>query len=186
MTKIAHFYTNIPGWPNELPRIYAEMVRKFPSGSHFVEVGAWKGASTAAMAVEIANSEKLIKFDVVDTWAGSEEHQSDKDVIENRLFEEFLKNIEPVKSFINPIRMPSIDAAKWYTDNSLDFVCIDANHEYEKVKEDITAWLPKIKPGGMFAGDDFHHTWPGVVRAVRELLPNFENSATSWWWVKPL
>ena len=180
-----HFYTQIPGWPNELPQIYAAMVSKFPDNSHFVEVGAWKGASTVAMAVEIVNSGKKIRFDVVDTWQGSDEHKTDKTVQENRLFEEFLMNITPVRAYINPIRMTSIEAAELYQDNSLDFVCIDANHLYEEVKKDILAWLPKIKSGGMFAGDDFHHTWPGVVQAVNELLPNFENSSTAWWWTKP-
>lgn len=185
MTKLEHFYQKIPGWPNELPQIYAKMVQNFPENSHFVEVGAWKGASTAAMGVEIANSGKNIRFDVVDTWQGSEEHQTDRSVIDNSLFEEFLANTAPVRQFINPIRSTSIEAAKLYADNSLDFVCIDANHEYEQVKLDILAWLPKIKSGGMFAGDDFHHTWPGVVRAVQELLSGYHNSATSWWWTKP-
>lgn len=185
MNKINHFYNQIPGWPNELPQIYAKMVQRFPEGSHFVEVGAWKGASTVAMGVEIANSGKKIRFDVVDTWEGSEEHQNDQIVKENKLFEEFLNNITPVRTYINPIKMSSVEAANLYQDNSLDFVCIDANHVYEEVKKDIQAWLPKIKSGGMFAGDDFHHTWPGVIQAVKELLPNFQNSATAWWWTKP-
>ena len=180
-----HFWHRIQGWPNQLPYVYSEVVKKFPEGSHFVEVGAWKGASTAAMAVEIINSGKQIHFDVVDTWEGSEEHQDDHLVKENKLYEEFLRNMEPVRGYINPIRMTSTDAAKLYADNSLDFVSIDANHEYEHVKADILAWLPKIKSGGMFAGDDFHHTWPGVVQAVNELLPGFEHSTAAWWWTKP-
>ena len=53
------------------PRLYTEMVTKFPSGSKFVEVGSWKGKSSAYMAVEIANSRKDINFYCVDHWLGS-------------------------------------------------------------------------------------------------------------------
>jgi hypothetical protein len=31
--------------------------------------------------------------------------------------------------------------------------------------------LPKVKSGGILSGDDYHHTWPGVVQAVTELVP---------------
>lgn len=184
-----HFWHRIPGWPNELPQLYQQAVAAFPSGSHFVEVGAWKGASTAAMAVEIINSGKQIKFDVIDTWEGSEEHMAgggaeDQDAIDKRLYEVFLKNMEPVKDYINPIRMPSTEAAKLYQDNSLEFVSIDAAHDYENVKNDILSWLPKIKPGGLLVGDDY--PYPGVTQATTELLPGVQHSWAGWWWTKPL
>ena len=51
------------------PLLYSEMVKRFSSESHFVEIGSWKGMSAAYMAVEIANSDKDIKFDCVDIWA---------------------------------------------------------------------------------------------------------------------
>lgn len=180
-----HFWHRIPGWPNQLPALYAQAVNKFSEGSHFVEVGAWKGASTAAMAVEIINSGKQIKFDVVDTWLGdgTDAHTTDLAVIENRLYEEFLKNMESVIDYINPIRMNSIEAANLYADNSLDFVSIDAAHDYDNVKADILAWLPKVKPGGMLAGDDY--PYPGVTKATNELLTGFEHSTAAWWWTKP-
>lgn len=181
-----HFWHRIQGWPNQLPGLYQDVVSKFPDGSHFVEVGAWKGASTAAMAVEIINSGKNIKFDVVDTWLGdgTGAHSEDPAVIENRLYEEFLKNMSPVIDYINPVRMTSIEAAALYEDNSLDFVSIDAAHDYENVKNDILAWLPKVKPGGILAGDDY--PYPGVTQATNELLPGFQHSTAAWWWNKPL
>jgi len=187
MVYLNHFYHRIQGWPNQLPSLYAEMVKQFPSGSHFVEVGAWKGASTAAMAVEIINSGKTIKFDVVDTWLGdgTDAHALDKAVMENRLYEEFLRNMEPVKDYItiNPVRMTSLEAAALYEDNSLDFVSIDASHDYDNVKADILAWLPKVKSGGILAGDDY--PYPGVTKATNELLPDFKHSTAAWWWNKP-
>ena len=37
----------------------------------------------------------------------------------------------------------------------MDFVYIDARHDYESVLEDLDAWCPKMKPGGIIAGHDY-------------------------------
>lgn len=70
-----------------------------------------------------------------------------------------------------------------FADGSLDFVWLDAGHDYASVRSDIAAWLPKVKPGGLLGGDD----WPmdGVARAVREALGagvvlRGENGWTTW------
>jgi hypothetical protein len=69
-----HFYHTIHGW-FDFEQVYSNMVNSHNDGAHFVEVGAFYGKSSAYMAVEIANSNKKIKFDVVDTWRGSPEHR---------------------------------------------------------------------------------------------------------------
>lgn len=172
-----HFYQNIQGWFG-FQDLYQEQVDRVQTPAHFVEIGAWQGKSTAYMAVAIAQSGKQIKFDVVDTWQGSLEHQDDAIVKEQRLYDVFLNNIEPVKHIVNPQRMTSMEASKLYADHSLDFVFIDASHEYEDVLDDIRHWLPKVKPGGMLGGDDYN--WPGVNRAVKELLPGHQGNRVYW------
>lgn len=185
-----HIYQNIQGWFN-YATIYRQAVERAPTIAHFVEVGAWKGKSTSFMAVEIARSGKRIQFDVVDTWQGSQEHQAggnyaDADVINNRLFEVFTRNMLPVASYYRARPMTSLQAAATYADQSLDFVMIDASHEYADVKADILAWLPRVRPGGVLAGDDFHYHWPGVIQAVQELLPGFELvDGVTWRYQKP-
>jgi predicted O-methyltransferase YrrM len=168
-----HFYQDIQGW-FIYQEIYDIAVKTANDGAHFVEVGSWRGRSTAYMAVNIANSGKTIKFDAVDTWRGSldeEVHQQDPSVVNDTLYEEFLANMEPVKQYVNPVRATSLDAVKQYADNSLDFVLIDGSHAYEDVHADITEWMKKLKPGALIAGDDYE--WPGVKQAVNELLPDF-------------
>jgi predicted O-methyltransferase YrrM len=96
------------------------------------------------------------------------EHIDRDEVKENTLYDKFLDNIEPVKNVINPIRMHSLNAVDLYDDNSLDFVFIDAAHDYENVIKDIRAWYPKVKTGGLFAGHDYDPSWHGVVKAVDE------------------
>lgn len=65
-------------------------------------------------------------------------------------------------------RMTSLEAVEKIEDASLDFVYIDAVHLYAYVYQDVKAWLPKVKPGGMIAGDDYNLTDVGV--AVDDLL----------------
>lgn len=168
-----HFFQKIQGWFNFIS-IYNYVIEDGEDGDHFVEVGAWKGRSAAYMAVNIANSGKKIKFDVVDTWKGSKEHANDDIVKEDALYNEFLTNMKPVEEYYTPIRTTSLEAAALYEDDSLSFVLLDASHEYDDVKADIAAWLPKVKSGGILAGDDYHHTWQGVVDAVTEMIPDPE------------
>ena len=104
-----HFFRKIQGWFG-YEQLYSDMVKKFPTNSHFVEVGSWKGRSTSFLAVEIINSGKNIQLDCIDTWRGSLDekvHQNDSSVINDTLYDEFLKNIEPVKNIIKPIRYES-------------------------------------------------------------------------------
>jgi predicted O-methyltransferase YrrM len=165
-----HFYKNTEGenWFT-YPGLYSEIVNKFPSGSHFIEVGVWKGRSACYMAVEIINSEKQIKFDCVDTFEWIEQKDISKEKFSN-LYETYLKNIEPVSHIINTVKKLSLEAVHDYADNSIDFIFIDAAHDYKSVKADIDAWLPKIKPGGIIAGHDLHAE--GVKQAVIESFNN--------------
>jgi cephalosporin hydroxylase len=81
---------------------------------------------------------------------------------------------------MNPMRLPSIEAAQRYQNGSLDFVFIDAAHDYENVRADILAWRPKVKVGGYLGGHDFILNYPGVIQAVHELVPNAAVIGTSW------
>ncbi len=151
------------------PKLYTEMVSKFPSGSTFVEVGAFKGKSSSYMAVEIENAKKDIKFFVVDIWNYTVNNLGDEVDVYNL----YLNNIKPVKNYITPLKEGSIDASKMFADNSIDFVFLDAGHEYEDLIADMNAWYPKVKKGGVIAGHDYYPdqpTWGGVSRAVNDMF----------------
>jgi predicted O-methyltransferase YrrM len=64
--------------------------------------------------------------------------------------------------------MESVSAAATYADGSLDFVFIDAAHDYQSVVDDIRAWGPKMKPGGTLAGHDYQRE--EFQRAVHDVL----------------
>jgi hypothetical protein len=167
MADLAHYFMDVPGW-FDWPDLYAQLVDTLPSGAHVVEVGGWKGQSAAFMGVEIALSGKAIRFDVVDTWLGTPTetlHTDDPDVRAGRLYEAFLTHTDPVREFVHPVRLASVEAAGSYADGSLDAVFLDADHATASVLSDLEAWWPKVKPGGLVAGHD--RDWASVGRAVK-------------------
>jgi predicted O-methyltransferase YrrM len=78
------------------------------------------------------------------------------------------------------IRGLSSEAVSQFEDESLDVVFIDLTHTYESVKEDIGLWLPKVKSGGILSGHDYEDSWPGVVKAVDEMLPKRTIMENCW------
>jgi hypothetical protein len=94
------------------------------------------------------------------------------------------------------IRDSSMNAVKMFADESLDFVYIDANHDYKFIKEDIREWSKKVRKGGMVSGHDYYK-FPsgndGIIRAVDEwvkdndIKPWFifdKDRAPSWFYIK--
>ena len=53
-------------------------------------------------------------------------------------------------------RLPSAEAAKRIPPGSLDFVYIDANHDFESVASDLDAWFDRVRAGGLLAGHDYY------------------------------
>ena len=180
---IEDFHKSIEGWCDFEP-LYKRMVDTHDTGI-FVEVGCWKGQSAAYMAMEILNQKKDIDFFCVDTWLGSDEHQGDKDVMSGTLFSVFLSNMKKVKGGFIPIQKESVEASKDFLDESVDFIYLDASHDYDNVKKDLLVWLPKIKQGGIIGGHDYG--MQGVVDSVTEILPDhiLEFNST-WTWTKPM
>jgi predicted O-methyltransferase YrrM len=86
------------------------------------------------------------------------------------------------------IRMRSVVAATHYKNESLDFVFLDADHNYEAVQADIAAWLPKVRPGGILCGHDYaNEAYPlwGVARAVDEAFgPQVELGKNYTWRIR--
>ncbi len=179
-------WKDIGGW-FDFQDIYDSAVAKAPTtGGRFVEVGCWLGSSTVYMAQAIRSSGKEIEFFAVDTWEGSRSDITGPLAKEmnsggSTLYDRFLGNLADcgVSDLVQAVQGRSVEAAKLFEGESLDFVFIDADHEYEAIKADIAAWLPKVKIGGVIAGHDIG--WGGVKQAVYEKFPGqVEVVASSW------
>ena len=176
----------IQGWFYH-PEFYAHVVNSLPASAKIVEVGAWRGRSTCCLASLVQQSGKNIQIYAVDTWLGSQE-QVHQDIIQSlptSLYEDFLSNLDMcgVRNLVQPMKISSVEASDKFDFKSLDFVMIDGAHDYDSVAADIDAWLPKIRSGGLIAGDDYSDSWPGVKRAVDERFGKQVSVAGTTWYV---
>jgi hypothetical protein len=164
---------NLAQYPNDRRKLIDATIK-----SRFicVEVGVLRGEFSEIILT--CNLKKLI---LVDSWTNSEisgdklyalelgkATSKDFEKWENEVREKF-KNDKRVKI----IKGYSIDVAKKFKDESLDWVYVDAAHHYDAVIGNLNAWMPKIKRGGYICGDDFlinsAHCF-GVIEAVHEIL----------------
>jgi hypothetical protein len=163
-----HYYNTFQHWFN-YEDIFLEAIDNAIDGDHFVEIGVWKGGSAAFMGVEIFNSNKKIKYDAIDCFAPTKEFGKLSQII----YEEAKLNLKPLTdlSMVNLIKSHSLDIVDKYKNESLSLCFIDGSHEYEDVKADLIAWLPKVKSGGILAGHDYDNPiHPGVYKAANEIL----------------
>ncbi|HSE33385.1 MAG TPA: class I SAM-dependent methyltransferase [Pyrinomonadaceae bacterium] len=184
----------IDGWFN-WRLAQEEAVTRFPDGSRFVEVGTYLGRSLCSLGEVVERSGKHMTVIGVDTcrgsgpegWRGNDYHADAVQLGGGTFAGALHKNLldcgfgDKVQLIISG----SVAAAQLFSDASLDWVHLDARHDYESVKADIEAWLPKIKTGGWLSGDDYNEEkWPEVVKAVRDLLPGAEAwSELQWRWI---
>jgi hypothetical protein len=70
-------------------------------------------------------------------------------------YQETVARLAPFGGRSSVCRMTSVDAASKVIESTMDFVYIDARHDYASVIEDVSAWFPKVRPGGILAGHDY-------------------------------
>lgn len=172
-----------------------EAVRVFPSGSRFVEVGTFLGRSICSLAEVVSTSRKQFTIIGIDTCRGSGPEGPKQKNYHGAAVAQgggtfagaLHKNIVDCgyDDLISLIISDSITASQLFTDRSVDWVHLDARHDYENVKADIRAWLPKVKAGGWLTGDDYDPVkWPEVISAVEASLPGAEAWCSGQWrWI---
>lgn len=168
-------YTEIKGWFNHL-KSYDHLIEQCPEGGTMVELGAWLGKSSSYLVDKAVNRNVII----IDSWKGSpnELTSTHKLATEVDIYEVFKRNMG--ERTYKSIRGLSSEVVSQFEDESLDVVFIDLTHTYESVKEDIGLWLPKVKRGGILSGHDYEDSWPGVVKAVDEMLPTRTIMENCW------
>src|SRR5206468_3400680 len=102
-------------------------------GSHLLSVDPWTAAPPDEY-VDVSN-------------VSQEEHDQAYALVKQRL--------APFGEHSTVWRMTSAEAAARIAPGSLDFVYLDARHDYESVKQDLELWYDKIRPGGIIAGHDY-------------------------------
>jgi hypothetical protein len=154
----------------------------------FKGVGVEVGVEQAMFSRVIClTADKLYGVDPLKAYKGYREHVTQSKL--DGFYEKVMQRMETYN--FEFIRKFSVDAAKDFEDESLDFVYIDANHDYESVKADIEAWLPKVKKGGIISGHDYCRRGNmnfGVIEAVNEKFSEITlykgDKSPSWMTIK--
>ncbi|MCH9626020.1 MAG: hypothetical protein S4CHLAM123_12090 [Chlamydiales bacterium] len=147
------------------------LARSLSKGSVAVEIGSWKGKSTAWLGkgIEASEQQGTVLY-AIDPHTGSPEHQKEGKAVWT--FPEFEQNIAKaqLQAVIRPLTVGSVEGAG-HVAEAIDFIFIDGAHDYESVKEDFETWFPKVKVGGIVAFHDSFIGWSGVEKVVnRELF----------------
>jgi cephalosporin hydroxylase len=189
-------WRDIPGW-FQWRDAQQEAVAHFGDGSRFVEVGCYLGRSVCSLAELVAQAQRSIAVIGVDTCRGSgpegrERVDAHGPAVRDGdgTFAGTLHRNVVNCGFADSVRLlicDSVSAAALFSDESLQWVHIDARHDYDSVLADIEAWGPKVCSGGWLSGDDYDEGWwPGVVGAVSDSMPDAHRWSTNQWrWVKP-
>ena len=116
--------------------------------------GAELGVQEGKYAVQILSHWKSCwKYYLVDCWkTQSNYNDSANNQDQEQNYNHTLKNVRPYVHKVVILRMYTSEAAKIIKNNSLNFVYVDARHDYCGVKADIDDYWPKIRPGGIMAG----------------------------------
>ena len=159
-------WEQIDGW-FDFEMIYDAAVDAAVDGDVFVEIGVYKGKSTCYLLDKIKQSGKAIGLIAIDNFTMC----SSNEVRNN------IKKCGLESSLITIIESDSDKAAEMFSNKSVKFCFIDGSHEYEQVKKDLQAWLPKIESNGLIAGHDYEY----VKVAVHDVLgDNIVVYGSSW------
>lgn len=159
----------------------ARLLRRLPKRSVGVEIGVWAGDLSAA----ILRAVRPTRLHLLDPWAYAPDEryeqawyggaragsQAEMDEVYERVLQRFETEIADGTVVIH--RSTSAEAVVGFEDSSLDWVYVDGNHLYEYVRTDLELFAPKVRPGGLLAGDDYGAAgwWDdGVRRAVDRFL----------------
>jgi predicted O-methyltransferase YrrM len=161
--------TQVPGWCHHGTKILELVERYQPKVC--VELGTWLGASAIPVARAVRRWGGTVTC--VDTWAGDVHAQPTRPEAPWMLVScaRYLMDAG-VGANVRLIPALTSEAAKCWTE-PIDYLYIDAAHDYASVKADLEAWVPHVKPGGLILGDDYEHRlFPGV----REAWDEFEQA----------
>jgi hypothetical protein len=173
---------SVDGW-NGRYRPFKRFLEQAP-GKVFIDVGVWKGQSTIFVAEMMREAGMDGCVISVDTFLGSIEHCIGerrfffRDHGRPDLYETFLDNVfhRNLTHLVVPLPQTSLNAAAILKKRKISaaVVHLDASHEYEDTLRDAQAYWPLVEPGGYLVGDDYHPSWPGVVRAADEFSTSLD------------
>jgi FkbM family methyltransferase len=172
---------DLQGWNSNHP-VFRDLIASLKVKT-ILDVGVWKGGST----IELSSLLKEFNIDgaviAIDTFLGSTEHwnrgRTDR-IFDSlligygypQLYWQFISNVKHrgCEEYVVPLPQTTENAIRILQMHGIraDLIHLDAAHEYEAVVRDALGFWDLLNPGGFLVGDDYHPSWPGVIRAATE------------------
>jgi Methyltransferase domain len=126
----------------------------FKSG---IEVGVLAGLFARITLQDWPSCERYV---LVDAWRHLENYQDSANTDsahQEKRYEQSMTHLAPWidKGVVEVCRDFSSECAKKFKDESVDYVYLDARHDYLGASDDLEAYWPLVRRGGILAGHDF-------------------------------
>jgi len=159
---------------NFLSGLLTFLTQHVPEDSIACEIGSFRGKSSELFALHVKT------LFCVDLWTPySVEYD---DTVVNKAEAEFDLMRENYQNIVK-LKSDSVDAALMFPNNFFDLIYVDADHDETPFRKDMTAWIPKVKMGGIISGHDYFF--------VRDYLRSFHRDQgimvfedESWFFIK--
>ncbi|MCL4425361.1 MAG: class I SAM-dependent methyltransferase [Firmicutes bacterium] len=164
----------VEGWLGlEEGRRLAYLASTVPGHLAIVELGSWKGRSTAWLGFGSKLGRRAPVY-AVDHWKGSSEHQFLFTEPDCSTYPEFKANMDwlGLNDIVTPITGKTVEIGKSWR-QPIGLLFIDAAHEYEAVKADFLTWSPFLVEGGWVVFHDAGFTGPHLV--IQEYIEHSSN-----------
>ena len=141
-----------------------DILNMLEKGSLGIELGVAEGVFSSRMV----ESGKFDRIYAVDMY-GDKHHPTEQ-------YKRALLKVGLDKPY-SLFRMRFDEALDMFPDEFFDFIYVDGfAHTGEENGQTLYDWYPKLKKGGLFAGDDYHKDWPKVVKAVDKFCAKYDYS----------
>lgn len=146
-----------------------------------VEVGVFKGK----FATHLLESCPELSLILVDAWDGTGVSKPyDPEAVFSKITA-IKKQYGGHRVTIVRERSPGAVLHSEVKDKHFDFIYIDADHSFDAVVNDVRAWWPKVRTGGVLAGHDYNNRGSKRVKkavdSIFEHVKVTEERCASWW-----
>lgn len=145
------------------------LLDSLPKQSVCAELGVFRGDFSAEI-LSRCDPKQLYLVDLYEGIMRSGDRNGE-DIHAINMSEEMLR----VRERFPDSRVEMVKSCSWawleiLTPGFLDWNYIDTDHSYETTRRELEASLSAVRPGGLICGHDYASDFPGVMRAVDELV----------------
>lgn len=179
---------DIQGWMGERELHWLHRTAsKVPPGNVIVEIGAWRGRSSAAIYTGIQRGVSAVS---VDTWKGSPDEPHEEAQTED-IHASYMANmaalgieVKPFPGFVRLdggayyLKEDSLEAASLFPPGSILWLFEDGWHSH--CGQNLDAWQPKVKPRGVHSGHDYFTFYRDVQQEIHKRFHIHAVVGTIW------